>query len=252
MKVVIVTGASKGIGKSAAQHLLSQGISVVGIARTAAALAALQSEPSPTSAQFIGITGDISDESVQDRAVGVARSLGDIVGIVNNAAIVSPTGPILDATAEQWQRILGINLLAPLTLTAKCIADLKRNGGNVINVTSSTSQAPVPAFGPYGVTKVSLNYVSKAISVEYPEVTCLAFYPGVVDTDMNQDAIDAVAKYAETGNGCDMSGTTKKLAEPISADLPGRIIANLATRASHELTGQYFVYSDDAMAPYST
>ncbi|ORX64025.1 hypothetical protein DL89DRAFT_297842 [Linderina pennispora] len=157
-------------------HLLSQGVCVVG---------------------FIGVTGDISDDSVQDRAVGVARSLGDIVGIVNNAAIV--------------------------------------NKGNVINVTtSSTSQAPVPAFGPYGVTKVSLNYVSKAISVEYPEITCLAFYPGVVDTNMNQDAIDA------------------KLAHPISADLPGRIIANLALRASHELTGQYYVYSDSAMAPYST
>ncbi|KAJ1949521.1 hypothetical protein EC988_004739 [Linderina pennispora] len=248
MKVVIVTGASKGIGRSAAQHLLSQGVCVVGVARTASALTELQS----SSSQFIGVTGDIIDNSVQDRAVGVARSLGDIVGIVNNAAIVSPTGPILEATTEQWQRILGINLLAPLALTAKCIEDLKRNKGNVINVTSSTSQAPVPAFGPYGVTKVSLNYVSKAISVEYPEITCLAFYPGVVDTDMNQDAIDAVTRYAASGNGGDMSGATKKLAHPISADLPGRIIANLALRASHELTGQYYVYSDSAMAPYGT
>ncbi|ORX71910.1 hypothetical protein DL89DRAFT_291187 [Linderina pennispora] len=183
------------------------GVCVVGVARTASALTELQS----SSSQFIG-----------DRAVGVARSLGDIVGIVNNAAIVSGS-----ASSE-------INLLAPLALTTKSIEDLKRNKGNVINVTSSTSQAPVPAFGPYGVTKVSLNYVSKAISVEYPEITCLAFYPG------------------GSGNGGDMSGATKKLAHPISADLPGRIIANLALRASHELTGQYYVYSDSAMAPYST
>ncbi|KAI8325163.1 NAD(P)-binding protein [Martensiomyces pterosporus] len=252
--VIIVTGASKGIGREICLHLLRlhHTAVVIGIARSLDALTSLQHQAgAPGRLHFIA--GDVASEETQAAALSLARSLGRLTALINNAAVVEPSGGILSAGTSQWHSILATNLLAPISLISRCMSQLEESKGRIINITSSTSQGPVPGFGAYGVTKVALNYATKALSLEHPDVTSVAFYPGVVDTEMNTSAMEIAQTYAaDSTHKADVSHVIRKLTDTVELDLPCRIIANLALRADHSLSGRYIVYSDEEMASYST
>ncbi|KAJ2909217.1 hypothetical protein GGI21_002104 [Coemansia aciculifera] len=129
---------------------------------------------------------------------------------------------------------------------------LQQSRGRIINVTSSASQAPVPGFGGYGMTKAALNYATQALALEYPDVTSIAFYPGVVDTDMHQTAVHTAKTYTANSNSAafDTSVLLAKLSAPIPVELPSAIIANLALHADPSLSGRYCSYSDPEMLLY--
>ncbi|KAI8319916.1 NAD(P)-binding protein [Martensiomyces pterosporus] len=101
-RVVIVTGASQGIGKAVSLHLVSQGVSVVGIARSAPALHGVSQEARQRHAgagsQFIPVIGTIADESTQQRAVDLATEHGTLVALINNAATADPLKPLASAS----------------------------------------------------------------------------------------------------------------------------------------------------------
>ncbi|KAI9504766.1 hypothetical protein GGI25_002880 [Coemansia spiralis] len=240
--VVVVTGASKGIGRDVCMQLLAAhpSLVVVAVARSAGLLTALQ-QKDPL--RLVPVAGDIAKESTVSQVIAAAKSRGRIRALVNNAASVSPTGRLFDVAPSEWHSVWMTNFMAPLRLIHGAVGDLER----VVNVTSSTSQAPVPGFGPYGVTKSAINYLTAAMSIEYPEITAIAFYPGVVDTSMNCDALAAARAYTTR----DMSAVVQKLEAPIPTDVPAAIIANLAMRADRALSGKYFGYSDPEMDPYS-
>ncbi|KAJ1833875.1 hypothetical protein IWW55_000073 [Coemansia sp. RSA 2706] len=258
MDLVIVTGASKGIGRQVCIELLRRhSVAVIAVARSSAALQSLQDE-SQHLGQLVFISGDISSAETRDAIVGKAVELGGrLRALINNAAVVLPTGPVLANTDSEWRVQWETNFLAPVSLLAKCLPLFKSHGMSkvVLNISSSTSQAPVPAFGPYGCTKVALNYLTQAVAAEYPDITAIAFYPGVVDTPMNKNALDAAQSFHEyaaaNGLGVDMSKCIDKLQTPIQADIPCVIMANLALGADPELSGKYFVYSDREMEAYS-
>ncbi|KAJ2559937.1 hypothetical protein EV175_000050 [Coemansia sp. RSA 1933] len=244
--VVIVTGASKGIGRQVCKHLLASnaGLIVVATARSETLLAELQVQTDTE--RLIPIAGDIAQEATQQQVIRTAQSLGHIRALVNNAARVAPTGQLLKTEPSEWQAVWATNFFAPLALIhgiSKHTKELR-----IVNVTSSTSQAPVRGFAAYGTTKAALNYLTQAIALEHPCVTAVALYPGVVDTQMNKDALGAACAYGSKA----MDVVVDKLKAPIQAVLPAAIIANLAMRADPALSGKYYVYSDAAMAPYST
>ncbi|KAJ2796455.1 hypothetical protein H4R20_005523 [Coemansia guatemalensis] len=264
--VVVITGASRSIGRQTCIKLLQkQALTVIAVARSGDALATLKTEAEAVSlrsghkSQLITVTGDIASSATQDAVISALHSAGGhLRALINNAATLSPTGPVLENTAEQWRAIWETNFLAPVSLISRCLAFFRSHSDSrvILNITSSTSKGPVPGFGPYGSTKVALNYVTAAMAAEYPDITSIAFYPGVVETPMNGSALAAAyafQKHAqETGNNAiDMSPVIAKLQNPITPDLPSAIMANLALRADAKLSGKYFVYSDEEMLPYT-
>ncbi|PIA15553.1 NAD(P)-binding protein [Coemansia reversa NRRL 1564] len=264
--VVVVTGASRSIGRQVCIELLQkQALTVIAVARSGDALISLKTEAEAASqrsghqGQLITVTGDIASSATQDAVINTIRSSGGhLRALINNAATLSPTGPVLENTAEQWREVWETNFLAPVSLISRCLSFFRLHSGPrvILNITSSTSKGPVPGFGPYGSTKVALNYVTAAMATEYPDITSISFYPGVVETPMNESAMaaaKAIDKYAqETGNNAiDMRPVFAKLQNPIPSDLPSAIMANLALRADAQLSGKYFVYSDEEMLPYT-
>ncbi|KAJ2330378.1 hypothetical protein GGH91_006682, partial [Coemansia sp. RSA 2671] len=233
--VVIVTGASRGIGHQVCLNVLrtSAHLHVLAVSRSPTTL--------PTSSRLHQITGDITDTHTQAQIKGRLQALNQpILALVNNAATAETTGPFLDTTSSEWTHLLATNLTAALVLCSTCIEELKKSGGRIINVTSSASLGPIPGFSAYGMTKAALNYATKALALEYPEVTSVAFYPGVVDTDMHQVAVKAAAAYAANPRTTmDTTALTAKLSKPIAVDVPSAIIANLALRADRSLSGRY-------------
>ncbi|KAJ2007571.1 hypothetical protein GGI02_005088 [Coemansia sp. RSA 2322] len=251
---VVVTGASRGIGRQVCVDLLSSRthplVHVIAIARTHSALKALASTaPSPSRLHIIA--GDVASSTTHEQVAATIKSLDmPVLALINNAATISPTGPILD-TQGKWTDILLTNLAAPLELCCVCANRLRESKGRIINISSSTSLAPVPGFGAYGMTKAALNYISQVIAQEYPEITAVAFYPGIVDTPMNQDVLQAAVGYAQDPHTtADMSKVIGRLQNPMSPSLPSAIIANLALTADSSLSGGFFAYEDSKMDPY--
>ncbi|KAJ2454336.1 hypothetical protein EV183_001582 [Coemansia sp. RSA 2336] len=262
MDIVIVTGASKGIGRRVCLELLKRPTIVVATARSLDLLQALQLEASQYEpSQLIAIGGDITDASTRQNIIETVSTLlanpgSRLQALINNAAMVSPTGPLLSHSDTEWLRQWQINIQAPMSLISQCMPFFKRNSTRavVLNVTSSTSQRPVPGFGPYGTTKVALNYATAALASEYPQVTFVAFYPGVVDTPMNKEALDAAQKFhahaQREGLDIDMSECVEMLQRPIPVDVPCAIMANLALYADPALSGKFYTYKDKEMEAY--
>ncbi|KAJ2854193.1 hypothetical protein J3B02_002796 [Coemansia erecta] len=254
--VIIVSGASQGIGRQVCLYLAKHYplITIIAVARSSDLLETLQQEGQVYGdRRIIPVVGSISMEKTQQ---DIVSNISDrpLLAVINNAAQVEPNCAILDVTADQWQSILETNLISSLSIVSRCIDKLQQTRGRVINITSSTSQAPVPAFSAYGVTKVAVNYVTAAIAQEHPDITAVAFYPGVVDTPMNHKALEAAASFASCERAVraniDMSAVIEKLKSPIPADIPSAIIANLAVFADHKLSGKFFTYEDDEMEDY--
>ncbi|KAJ2440250.1 hypothetical protein GGF42_007687 [Coemansia sp. RSA 2424] len=245
--VVVVTGASRGIGQQVCISLLNAlpQLHIVAVARSHTAL-------EDNSERLHIVQGDISDPATQTAIRAKLHTLSQhpLLALINNAATLAPTGALLDTSAAEWTQMLATNLVAPLALSSICMARLQQSRGRIINVTSSASQAPVPGFSSYGMTKAALNYATRALALEYPEVTSIAFYPGVVNTDMHHTVVHSAKTYAAANPALDSSALLAKLAVPIPVDLPSTIIANLALRADPSLSGRYVAYSDPEMLAY--
>ncbi|KAJ1721463.1 hypothetical protein LPJ53_004023 [Coemansia erecta] len=256
---VIVSGASQGIGRLVSLYLLEHypQVSVIAISRSESSLLTLKVESEAFGLNRLHVVAaNIAEQKTQDTAIALIPENQPLLAVINNAAQCQPNCHILDVTQDQWAHILGTNLLAPMNLLSKCLSMLCASQGRVINITSSTSQGPVPAFGAYGVTKVALNYVSATMAIEYPDVTTIAFYPGVVETAMNNIALDAAQTYAADPRtvkaGIDMSRVIAKLKEPIPADAPCAMIANLAMNADRALSGKFITVDSSEAEKYRT
>ncbi|KAI8319917.1 NAD(P)-binding protein [Martensiomyces pterosporus] len=247
-RVAIVTGASRGIGKAVALHLISKGVSVVGVARSADAISSTSQEAnklSSTAAKFIPVVGDVTDDAVQQSAIDHATEQGTLVALVNNAGIIDPIGPISSAPIGLWTAQLQINFVAPFSFIQKVLPLLRPVHGRIINVSSAISHVVFPNYAIYGASKAALNQATRVLAAEEPEITALAIHPGVVETQIYAAVVD-YRKRASSSGGQKVSSTPRP--PSIAADLPGTIIGNLALRADHSLSGQYVMYDQPEIA----
>ncbi|KAI8318229.1 NAD(P)-binding protein [Martensiomyces pterosporus] len=249
--VAIVTGASRGIGKAISLHLISKGVSVVGVARSADALNSTSEEANKVATngvQFIPVVGDVTDEAVQQSVVDHAAKHGTLVALVNNAGVVDPIGPISSTPISSWVTLFQINFFASFSLIQKALPLLRPVNGRIINVSSAASQRVFPGCGVYGAGKAAINYATQVLAVEEPQVTVVAIHPGIVETPMF-DAIVDNAKESATESSQHVLNIF--LSSKITTELPGAIIGNLALRADHSLSGRYVEYDQPEIAEYA-
>ncbi|MBT8467738.1 MAG: SDR family oxidoreductase [Myxococcales bacterium] len=180
---VVVTGATRGIGRATVDAILERGGKVVAIARNERLLAALQAS-APN--RIRALTADLED---LDRISELARlandAFGSVDGLVNCAGIAryEPVGAIgLDAIEAQ----LRVNLAAPLLLSQALAVHLRAPGGSIVNVSSTLSERAAPQTVVYAATKAALNAVTKGLALELAPagVRVNAVLPGGVETDM--------------------------------------------------------------------
>jgi NAD(P)-dependent dehydrogenase (short-subunit alcohol dehydrogenase family) len=248
MQVVIVTGASRGLGAATARILLEMGAAVVLTARSAEALQALAAEADPSGERSLVVAADVSDEAACAALVAetVAR-FGRIDGLVNNAGVLQPVGLLGDAEPAGWRQNIAVNLLGPYYLIHYALPHLKASGGRVVNVSSGAAVRPVPGWSAYSVAKAGINMLTQALAEETPEVTALALRPGVVDTAM-QAAIRDEGKEGMPAERYQRFVRLHEEGELLPPEKPGRALAVLALHAPREWSGEFLPWDEPKVA----
>jgi NAD(P)-dependent dehydrogenase (short-subunit alcohol dehydrogenase family) len=137
-----------------------------------------------------GIAGDVTDPAHRRDLVDVAAELGGASALVNNASTLgrSPLPSLAELDTTTYLRILHVNLVAPIALTAALLPQLRTHGGVVLNVTSDASVEPYETWGGYGSSKAGLDHATRVLAAEEPSLRVYAVDPGDMRTQMHQDA----------------------------------------------------------------
>lgn len=243
-KVVIITGASRGLGEAIARWVSRANAAVTLVARSNRELTeTVEKLPSKT-AGVLAIAADVADNDACIRVVNqtVAR-FGRLDTLINNAGVLAPLGFTHQTGPADWQYNLAVNLLGPVQLTRIALIHLRENRGRIINVSSGAAETAIEGAGAYCAAKAALNHFSRVLAAEEPDITTIAVRPGVIDTQMqttlrNQTPEKMPKKWIEYYYQLKADG---KLEPP---DIPGRAIAWLALKGPKQLSGRFVSYDD--------
>src|SRR6185369_16514014 len=194
-KVVLITGASTGIGAACARRFATEGAAVALVARGADALTRVAREIDSTGARARAYPGDVSDPARCAEIVeAVAHDLGGIDVLVNNAG-ANKRGPVERREPDELAQIVRVNLIAPIVLTRLTLPHLRRRGrGAIVNVASIAGQIPLPEEATYSATKFGLRAFTFAVREELlgSGITVSAVSPGPVETGFILEELDDV------------------------------------------------------------
>ncbi|PCH34630.1 NAD(P)-binding protein [Wolfiporia cocos MD-104 SS10] len=192
-KVVVITGASKGIGHSIAVALAQAGVSaLVLIARSdmSAVKVACEAAQRPgQSLRVLTISASVSDtHQVVEAAQKVREELGRVDVLVNNAGYMEKYGLIAEQDPSEWWKVWSVNLQGTYEVTRAFLPLLTECGGDktIVNMTSIGGHFQGPRYSAYQVSKLALMRFTELIMAEYTEQGVLAYsvHPGSIATDM--------------------------------------------------------------------
>lgn len=194
-RVAIVTGASRGIGRSIAEHLASCGAKIVAVSRKAEDTAELVDQIKQQGGDAISVAADVSQSADVQRLVTTAQeSFGQIDILVNNAGITCDT-LMARMKEDDWDSVLDINLKGAFICTqavAKVMA--KKRYGRIINITSVVGQMGNIGQANYCASKAGLMGLTRSNARELSRrnITVNAVAPGFIETDMTSDLPEKV------------------------------------------------------------
>lgn len=195
-KVIIVTGASKGLGVAIAKECAAQGAKVVLAARSVDKLNAVRADIEAAGGEALAVGCDVADlanlQQVVDQAVA---AFGRIDGLVNNAG-VNFVKPFLETDEREWDHIMDVDLKGSFFLSQYCARRMVTQtpkGGSIVQIASVHTLASLPGAGPYDAAKRGMIGYSKAAAVELAKdnVRVNVLSPGLCATEIWQDIMDA-------------------------------------------------------------
>ena len=188
-RAVLVTGASRGIGRAVAQAFAGQGDRVALHHRDSAALAEEVLAALPGRGHTV-VRADLADpEAVRQMVEATVTGLGGLDVLVNNAGTYLPH-PITEVSYEQWQdawrQTLAVNLTGAANVTWCAVQHMKLTGGRIVNVTSRGAFRGEPNHPAYGASKAGLNAFGQSLAQALAPfgIAVSTVAPGFVDTDM--------------------------------------------------------------------
>jgi 3-oxoacyl-[acyl-carrier protein] reductase len=182
-RVLVITGASSGLGRALALRAAQSGDNLVLIARRESLLREVALECK----NAVALVGSVADEPIWKAAVQAVRQLeGDEIILVNNAGIAR-FGSFHDQDFNTWREQMDTNLLGAMGLTHALIpAMLERGAGRVVNILSIVLKTALPGTAGYTASKAGLEAMSRALSAEYRKqgITFTNIYPGASNTSI--------------------------------------------------------------------
>ena len=185
-KVVIVTGAAKGIGRAIAERFGAEGANVVVADIDAAGAATVAEVITSQGGKALALAADIADEAQVDQLFDQTLAhYGTVDVLVNNAGVVSPTKHFLDADKAWWDRIIGVNLTGKFLCCKRAAPIMAHKGtGTIINLSSGGAQRAHRAFVAYDATKGGIEAMTRALALDLGPygIRVNALVPGSIDT----------------------------------------------------------------------
>ncbi len=242
--VVIVTGASRGLGSAVAAWLAKAGAGLTLVARSEGDLSRVaQDLGSPGGAPLV-CGADVSSYDACRRVVeNTLARFGRIDSLVNNAGIVQPIAPISASDPADWRYNLEVNLFGPFNLIRAAISHLRMRKGRVVNVSSGAANLALENISAYCTAKAALNHFSRVLAAEESALTAITVRPGVVDTAM-QTYIRREGPKAMPAEQVAYYQQLKDHGQLEPPETPARSIAWLALHAPRQFSGQFFDYDD--------
>ena len=183
-RVIVVTGAGRGIGRGTALAFALEGARVAGIARTASELEDTASQ-SVACGRILPVVADVADPAAVAGALRTIRdALGEVDILINNAGAFMDK-PLQETSADEWMRIMAVNTLGPFLFIKEVLPHMRAQGwGRIVNVCSTASHRAYPGQSAYCASKHGLLGMTKSLAMELKGtgVRVQAVSPGGVDT----------------------------------------------------------------------
>ncbi|MFC9359622.1 SDR family NAD(P)-dependent oxidoreductase [Rhodococcus sp. NPDC057014] len=236
-KVAIVTGAGRGLGRAMAQALVEAGAAVSVAARTATELDSFVDEAKAAGGQALACPTDITDEASVERMVeATVETFGRVDILVNNSGIVATT-PLVEQSADEWDRVVATNLRGTFLATrAVGTRLLAQKSGKVVNIASNFALQGVANHAAYSASKAGVIAFTRSMAIEWARygVQVNAIAPGYFATPLNaemREDADALAKVVR-------AIPVRRMGEPDELK-PWLLL--LASKDSNFMTGEVIV-----------
>jgi NAD(P)-dependent dehydrogenase (short-subunit alcohol dehydrogenase family) len=236
-KVVIVTGATSGIGRAAARAFGREHASVVAVGRKREALAEVKPEVEAAGGRCHAVQADVTAADAPERIVREALdAFGGIDCLVNAAGVIG-SGTIENTTDEAWDAMLDINVRAPFRLMRRVVPHLIARKGTIVNVSSVTGIRSFPGVLAYCVSKSGVDQLTRCAALELAAkgVRVNAVNPGVTVTNLHRRSGMKEDQYAAF---LEHSKSTHPLGRAGNADEVADLIVFLASEKAGWITGE--------------
>ncbi|WP_423222013.1 SDR family oxidoreductase [Ideonella lacteola] len=192
-KVVIITGASSGLGEATARHLAARGARLVLAARRTERLQALVADIERAGGQAIAVATDVTDAAqVQALAQQALARFGRIDVLINNAGIM-PLAPLAKLKVDEWSRMIDVNIKGVLHGVAAVLPTMtEQKSGHIINMASVAGlKVFTPIGSVYSATKFAVRALSEGLRAEAPQgVRTTIVSPGAVESELQLGSTD--------------------------------------------------------------
>jgi len=230
-QVAIVTGGARGVGRGISERLLEAGAEVVICGRTPP-----ESLPSAGGRSALFVPADVRELESIDRVIAFTRErFGRLDALVNNAG-GSPAAPAATASPRFSEKILQLNLIAPMHFAQKAnaVMQAQSDGGVIINIASVSALRPSPGTAAYAAAKAGLLSLTQTLAVEWaPMVRVNAIAAGMIKTELAemhygdaaaQARVAATVPLARLGTPRDVGDLCVFLASPLASYVSGATV----------------------------
>jgi NAD(P)-dependent dehydrogenase (short-subunit alcohol dehydrogenase family) len=222
-RVVLITGATSGIGRATARRFAADGSQVLACGRNQSALEELEHEIESAGGTALSLAVDVTAESEVQHAFDTAISLTGRLDVLVNAAGHISNGSIEDTSLEAWDAMMNVNLRSVFYLMQLAAPHLIKAGGNIVNVSSVTGHRSFPGLLAYCVSKAGVDQLTRCAALELAAkgVRVNAVNPGVVITEihkrggMSEEAYENFLERSKTTHPIGRVGEAAEIAELI-------------------------------------
>lgn len=216
---VVITGASRGIGYETSLYLAEEGHEVTAVARSKDRLHTLQQK----SEHIIAYPADLTRNQDIQQLANTLQQQHSSVDVLINCAGALVNKPFEELTDEDWQKMLDVNLLAPVRLI-RTLLPIFSDGGHILNISSMAGyqgSSKFPGLAAYSAAKGALSILTECLSAELGEhnLSCNALCLGMVQTEMLEEAFPGIEA-------------------PVSASSMGRYVGNFSVNGHQLYNGQ--------------